>query len=648
MEKSLISKSIVRRDLYYKCCDHIYESNACRNPDMSFQGGDIVFCKIDKVLQFFEKLRLTRKKIILVTGEGCYPCDEFRQRFLPENVERWFSTNVTHLHPKVIALPLGLGEETDETTLNISEQLIYGEDDDVKSKWLYVNFRPETNLQVRQPIYDLFQQRAQQESWITFEAPQSCGKNKMFLEQLKKHQFVLAPPGRGVDTHRLWEVLTVGAYPVVLKSIALEPFQALPILFVDDYNEVTLDFLKANLQQLEEKRSHCFMLEMNYWEQKIKESSILLKQQPFLSFGEWVKDSLHYGMGMMQRRLLNVVWKKKKRKQLFLRPDSTELLPSSKSIDAEKRQCLKEEQVNNVKIISENFVRSDLFQKNCDYIYWSNAQPKANTHFKAGDIVFCKMDEVLRLFEHLRLTRKRIVLVTGESDIPCNFFRQQFLPCNVVQWFANNVTHPHPRVTALPLGLGGMQDLVTLNIHSQKSDISREQWLYINFRPETNCGVRQEIYNSFQSRAQQEHWMTFESPKDYGNNEEFLAQLRRHRFVLAPPGNGVDTHRLWEALALGAYPIALRSSVLQPFEALPILFVDHYNEITLDFLKKNFLEFQTKEQNLFMLQMDFWVQKIKDAKLSLKGKEKLTWRKWLEKSFLYGLSIIKRRASKEI
>ncbi|MCX6957050.1 MAG: hypothetical protein NT164_00675 [Verrucomicrobiae bacterium] len=299
-------------------------------------------------------------------------------------------------------------------------------------------------------------------------------------------------------------------------------------------------------------------------------------------------------------------------------------------------------------IISENFVRSDLFQKNCDYIYWSNAQPKANTHFKAGDIVFCKTDEVLRLFEHLRLTRKRIVLVTGESDIPCNFFRQQFLPCNVVQWFANNVTHPHPRVTALPLGLGGMQDLVTLNIHSQKSDISREQWLYINFRPETNCGVRQEIYDSFQARAQQEHWMTFESPKDHGNNEEFLAQLRRHRFVLAPPGNGVDTHRLWEALALGAYPIALRSSVLEPFEALPILFVDHYDEITLDFLKKNFLEFQTKEQNLFMLQMDFWVQKIKDAKLSLKGKEKLTWRKRLEESFLYGLSIIKRRASKEI
>lgn len=263
----------------------------------------------------------------------------------------------------------------------------------------------------------------------------------------------------------------------------------------------------------------------------------------------------------------------------------------------------------------QSLVRSDLFEKVCDHTFWSDAQPAANANFKAGDIVFCKIDEVLKFFEQLRLTRKKIILVTGEGDYSCDPFRQQFLPLNVERWFATNVTHPHHRVTALPLGLGGVEDVITLNIDAQKSDLPKNEWLYINFRPDTNPGVRQKIYDVFQARAQHENWMTFEPPNNHGCNEKFLAQLKRHRFVLAPPGNGVDTHRLWEALALGAYPIALRSSVLEPFSGLPILFVDDYSEVTLDFLKVQLEQLEQKKKNNLMLQMSFWEEKNSKSKV---------------------------------
>lgn len=303
-------------------------------------------------------------------------------------------------------------------------------------------------------------------------------------------------------------------------------------------------------------------------------------------------------------------------------------------------------------LFSEDLVRCDLFQKKCDHIYWSNAQPSPNTCFQGGDVVFCKIDEVLRFFEILRLTRKYVVLVTGEGDYPCDVFRQQFLPCNVIRWFATNVTDPHPKVTALPLGLGGMQDAVTLNIRDQflKSPdaansciVPRDQWLYINFRPETNPLIRQKIYDSFKTRAKQESWMTFEMPDHCGNNKNFSEQLKRHRFVLTPPGNGIDTHRLWESLALGAYPIALKSSVLEPFEALPILFVDHYDEVTLDFLKTNLFQLEQKRKNYGMLQMNYWEKKIQEAQSGLSNQKKLNWNKWLQESFYYGVSMIKRR-----
>jgi hypothetical protein len=43
---------------------------------------------------------------------------------------------------------------------------------------------------------------------------------------------------------------------------------------------------------------------------------------------------------------------------------------------------------------------------------------------------------------------------------------------------------------------------------------------------------------------------------------KYYETLARYAFVLSPPGNGFDTFRLWESLAVGAVPIVLNASVL--------------------------------------------------------------------------------------
>lgn len=296
-------------------------------------------------------------------------------------------------------------------------------------------------------------------------------------------------------------------------------------------------------------------------------------------------------------------------------------------------------------IIVSNIVRSDLYQQYCNHIYWNNLSPRANTDFHTGDIVFCKIDEVLHFFEKLRLTRKKIILVTGEGDNPCDDFLQQFLPKNVVRWFATNVTHPHPKVTALPLGLGGINDLVTLNVKkiAASNNIVRDRWLYVNFRPMTNRAVRQKIYDNFQQLARHQSWITFELSRQHGDNDHFLTQLQSHHFVLAPPGNGIDTHRLWEALVAGAYPVAFRSRALEPFESLPILFIDHDRELTLDFLKVKLPFLEEKKKNLEMLSMSYWMQKIKEAQSNCHDQANLSWNEWLQESLRYGVKMIQRR-----
>ena len=85
--------------------------------------------------------------------------------------------------------------------------------------------------------------------------------------------------------------------------------------------------------------------------------------------------------------------------------------------------------------------------------------------------------------------------------------------------------------------------------------------------------------------------------------DRFYGQLARHRFVLSPEGNGIDCYRHWEALALGAVPIVMRSQAMAPFASLPILFTDDYSELTEDYLEQQWVELSQRTFDLEPLLM---------------------------------------------
>lgn len=293
------------------------------------------------------------------------------------------------------------------------------------------------------------------------------------------------------------------------------------------------------------------------------------------------------------------------------------------------------------------FVTTDSWKVWCDASYWSNERPSALMDFKAGDVVFCKIDEVTRFFERLRLTRKKIILVTGEGDLPSDAFRQSFLPSNVVQWFATNVTHPHPRVTALPLGLGSPESSTTLTASeidiARNSGIARNGWLYVNFRPDTNPRERQAPYVHFREISSSCDWLTFDQPLDRGCNERFLEALVSHRFVLCPPGNGVDTHRMWEALLAGSIPVVKRSLAMDPFLELPILFVDDFREVTLNLLEEAEKRIKISPAPYSLMLESYWAEIIRAKQAEIKEAGLMTWGEWIAESSQYGQGMIARR-----
>ena len=73
-----------------------------------------------------------------------------------------------------------------------------------------------------------------------------------FWRRLSSYAFALSPAGFGVDTHRTWEILHLGAVPIVLRS----PLQALhrqfPVVVVDKWSDVfvpgALERFKKDIQ----------------------------------------------------------------------------------------------------------------------------------------------------------------------------------------------------------------------------------------------------------------------------------------------------------------------------------------------------------------------------------------------------------------
>jgi len=303
MSNQTQSSRIVTTDSWRKWCDACFWSNESPFADSSFGCGSVVFCKIDAVKNLFSAIRKSRRKIILVTGEGDLPCDKKMQSIVPKNVAHWFAQNVTALHSNVTAIPIGLGSPHSHVTLKADEILASRVPWLEKDRMLYVNFRPNTNWGERKLAYDHFAHVSLTEKWVKFESPYDEISNDNFLKSLVRHRFVLCPPGNGVDTHRMWETLLAGAIPVVKRSPAMEAFRDLPVLFVDDFREVTLNLLeKAQSEIAISAHPHDLMTE-SYWNKIIKAKQAEIREAPFISWKEWIADSVKCEVRKIAQRI---------------------------------------------------------------------------------------------------------------------------------------------------------------------------------------------------------------------------------------------------------------------------------------------------------------------------------------------------------
>lgn len=84
-----------------------------------------------------------------------------------------------------------------------------------------------------------------------------------------RSKFIFSYPGLGNDCYRLWEAIYSGCIPIVLAGMGLEgTTQGLPVLFVDDFLDVTVASLETAYADIM-SRHHTFdyaRLTQEWWD----------------------------------------------------------------------------------------------------------------------------------------------------------------------------------------------------------------------------------------------------------------------------------------------------------------------------------------------------------------------------------------------
>jgi hypothetical protein len=214
------------------------------------------------VTSLFAALLGTNKKVIVISHNGDNHMVD--ASILPKNVIKWYSQNVAIKNKRLESIPIGLENNRWDGILRKKDKM------EAKLRipknmrnLVYMCHNTKTNYVERIVPYHILGNM----SWITSKDKESYD---LYLDNLYNHKFMICPEGNGIDTHRLWECLYMGTIPIEKRNINNQFYIDLPISFVNSWEEVTIDFLAAELQRIHSGKWNMEKLTFEYWSNKIK------------------------------------------------------------------------------------------------------------------------------------------------------------------------------------------------------------------------------------------------------------------------------------------------------------------------------------------------------------------------------------------
>lgn len=182
------------------------------------------------------------------------------------------------------------------------------------------------------------------------------------------------------------------------------------------------------------------------------------------------------------------------------------------------------------------------------------------------------------------------------------------IPDKLKMMFSQNVGVDDERIVCLPIGLERSRWFRNLDKHGKILDMmrlqpQRDKLIFLNINPHTNLFSRPPLIEAMKDNV----WCTIDNRPNGADYNEYLHKMKEHKFVFSPEGNGLDCHRTWEALYMGAYPVMERNVFAETFaKELPILIVDKWEDVTEEFLNEQYEIINNTEWNWDMMKLSYW------------------------------------------
>jgi hypothetical protein len=169
--------------------------------------------------------------------------------------------------------------------------------------------------------------------------------------------------------------------------------------------------------------------------------------------------------------------------------------------------------------------------------------------------------------------------------------------------------------------LGKMKDVhfrSLLEVFRNTTGALRPKLLMVNSKPrKMREQLLERVLHNFNGRV---HNTYLERKRDrYGL---YLREMRKSKFILSPPGLGLDCYRHWEALYMGTIPVIEHlnrtDGWYRNFDDLPVAWIDHYDNLTADWLENVAypqIVSNYKKYNYAKLTRQWWIHKIQNTLL---------------------------------
>jgi hypothetical protein len=262
-----------------------------------------------------------------------------------------------------------------------------------------------------------------------------------------------------------------------------------------------------------------------------------------------------------------------------------------------------------------------------DYIFSDGFLDLANSisvAYVKADLFFKREDWRGIKGENIITARRRSEFAfIGHSDIGINHSKCLTIKClNFKRVFATNVEIRSGEIVSLPLGLTNLTRESALhqiygNRHVMRNAIfnlsKKDISIYSNFLNSTNPKIRIPVSKI----AEDLPYIHKGRPEpSIEGRVKFLDDIARSDMVLCPRGNGLDTHRFWEALYLGSIPVVRKNEFPPGILAegrFPAIVLESWEELTNFNKMAEHLDLQKQKiHNPNFLRMSYWKKIVRE------------------------------------